>query len=110
METNMASRHESDICHRTSSHRWWWLGKINDSKSICINANPCLQSEAIAKSASGLPVDDPLRNFLTKMMVNTLYNSMLHPPLSYKGQKFQHRAADGGGNVSVVTTRSNDCS
>lgn len=104
----MASGYKSDLCHRTCNHKWRWLGETTGSKLVSISADQSVQSEAIARSASGLPVDDPLRNFLTKMMVNTLYNSMLHPPLSYKGQKFQHRAADGGGNVGVVITSSDD--
>jgi hypothetical protein len=35
-------------------------------------------------------------------MVNTLWSSMLHPALSYKGQKFQYRSADGSGNSTLV--------
>ena len=31
-------------------------------------------------------------------MVNKLFGSILHPPLSYKGPEFQHRAPDGSNN------------
>ena len=60
------------------------------------------KAQVIARTASALPDNDPLRDILTKLMVNTLFKSLHHPPLSYKGPQFQHRAADGGYNVSHI--------
>ena len=64
----------------------------------------------IADAAAALKPNDGLRKFLTNAMVNKLYSALLHPPLSYKGPQFQHRAADGGNNVLFTLAASWHCS
>ena len=58
-------------------------------------------TEKIAHYASTLPPGDRFGGFLTKIMVNTLWGSLLHPPLSYKGNQSQYRTADGSNNSTI---------
>lgn len=62
---------------------------------------------------SKLDVNHPLSKFFTRMIISSLYGSLLHPPVSYLGQfkreetaeptdnirLFQYRNADGSDNV-----------
>ena len=51
----------------------------------------------IALTAS-LPETSKNRLKLTHTIVDTLWDSLQHPPLSYMGDKFQYRQADGSYN------------
>ena len=55
----------------------------------------------IALTAS-LPETSKNRLKLTHTIVDTLWDSLQHPPLSYMGDKFQYRQADGSHN-NVLT-------
>lgn len=61
-----------------------------------------LQAEEAVAQCAALPVDDPLRKALTSKSVHTLWGSLLHPPLSYRGGLFEYRTADGSANVRVA--------
>ena len=50
---------------------------------------------------SELPSRSKTRVDLTNAFLDELWNSLQHPPLSYLGDKFQYRQADGSYNVSV---------
>jgi hypothetical protein len=43
---------------------------------------------------------DPVSTSLAEKNVRKLWAPMLHPPLSYRGEEFQYRTADGSNNVS----------
>ena len=58
-----------------------------------------LQAEEAVALCAALPIDDPLRKALTAKSVHTLWGSLLHPPLSYRGGLFEYRTADGSANV-----------
>ena len=49
-----------------------------------------------------LPENGKARNFLTKSQVTAKYNKMLHPPLTYLGDAFQYRTADGKFNNVLI--------
>ncbi len=51
---------------------------------------------------SGLPQRSQRRADLTNAFVDELWNSLQHPPLSYLGDKYTYRQADGSYNVSNV--------
>ncbi|KAF8249495.1 heme peroxidase [Wilcoxina mikolae CBS 423.85] len=54
--------------------------------------------ERLIQLTSRLPPTSKLRHKLTTIQVNTLWDSLQHPPLSYCGSKFEYRQADGGYN------------
>lgn len=45
-----------------------------------------------------LDVRDPLSKYLSQSNVRKLWAPMLHPPLSYRGEEYQYRTADGSNN------------
>lgn len=50
--------------------------------------------------ATSLPRSSKARTKLTGLIIDTLWKSLQHPPLSYMGNKFQYRTPDGSYNVS----------
>jgi hypothetical protein len=55
--------------------------------------------ERLITIAAALPETSTTRTKLTDVMVDGLWDSLQHPPLSYMGDKFQYRTADGSYNV-----------
>lgn len=49
-----------------------------------------------------LDVRDPLSIHLAQSNVRKLWAPMLHPPLSYRGEEYQYRTADGSNNVGAL--------
>ena len=58
------------------------------------------QIVAGSKLISSLPADSIARQNFVESEVTRRYNKMLHPPLTYLGDAFQYRTADGKFNVS----------
>ncbi len=56
-----------------------------------------MPSQLVAK----LPSHSKTRVDLTNAFIDELWNSLQHPPMSYLGNQFQYRSADGSGNVSL---------
>ena len=54
--------------------------------------------ERIIQLVAGLPDKSIHRTQLTNSFVDQLYTSLQHPPLSYLGDEFKYRKADGSGN------------
>ena len=54
------------------------------------------------KLVSGLPSLSKTRVDLTNAFIDELWHSLQHPPMSYLGDKFIYRQADGGNNVSLT--------
>ena len=54
--------------------------------------------ERVIQLVSGLPPKSKTRVDLTNSFIDELWNSLQHPPLSYLGDKFQYRTADGSYN------------
>jgi linoleate 8R-lipoxygenase/9,12-octadecadienoate 8-hydroperoxide 8R-isomerase len=50
------------------------------------------------KLAAGLPINSRNGIGLTDAFLNLLWNDLKHPPLSYMGENFVYRQADGSGN------------
>lgn len=50
--------------------------------------------------ATSLPRTSKARKKLSGLIIDTLWKSLQHPPLSYFGNKYQYRTADGSYNVS----------
>lgn len=48
-----------------------------------------------AQLVGSMPNDSKTRDKLVQSQVQTKYDKMLHPPLTYLGDAFQYRAADG---------------
>ncbi|PGH07589.1 hypothetical protein AJ80_07978 [Polytolypa hystricis UAMH7299] len=54
--------------------------------------------EKIIQLVSALPSDSKTRVMLSNNFVEELWNSLPHPPLSYLGDEYQYRVADGSNN------------
>lgn len=55
--------------------------------------------EKIMSIAASLPRTSKVRKKLTGVLIDTLWKSLQHPPLSYLGNEYQYRTADGSNNV-----------
>ena len=49
-----------------------------------------------------LPLNHPLSKAFLAKGVKHYWGSMMHPPLSYRGDAFQYRSADGADNVRDI--------
>ena len=56
--------------------------------------------KAGSKLVAAMPENGELRNAFVGKQVAEKYNRMLHPPLTYLGDAFAYRTADGKFNVS----------
>lgn len=56
------------------------------------------QYEGIIQLAASLPNGSGLRDELSGSFVKTLWNNLQHPPISYLGDPYKYRAADGSNN------------
>ena len=73
------------------------------SKTTMQMANTfCFQMVAGSKLVASLPEDSAKRQTFIESQVTEKYNKMLHPPLTYLGDAFQYRTADGKFNVSIT--------
>ncbi|KAF9893021.1 hypothetical protein FE257_012432 [Aspergillus nanangensis] len=54
--------------------------------------------ERIIQLVSGLPGNSKTRDDLTHMFLDQLWSSLPHPPLSYMGNDYAYRSADGSNN------------
>lgn len=67
-------------------------GKLVDDKQLVM--------EQLIGIVASLPNTSNARKTLTHSMIDGLWNSLQHPPLSYLGSQYQYRTADGSNNVS----------
>ena len=56
--------------------------------------------EKLIGITASLPETSKTRHKLTCTIIDTLWDSLQHPPLSYLGDKFMYRTPDGSYNVS----------
>ncbi|MCJ1470995.1 hypothetical protein MMC07_009643 [Pseudocyphellaria aurata] len=54
--------------------------------------------ERIIQLAASLPTGSGASNDLTETFIKTLWNNLRHPPISYLGDEFVYRTADGSNN------------
>ena len=54
--------------------------------------------EKMIAITAALPRTSRLRNKLTGIIINSLWSSLQHPPMSYLGNKYQYRTPDGSYN------------
>ena len=54
--------------------------------------------ERVIQLVADLPDKSPLRKDLTNTFVDTLFSTLQHPPLSYLGDQYRYRQADGSYN------------
>ncbi|KPM39214.1 Psi-producing oxygenase A [Neonectria ditissima] len=64
-------------------------GQIDDRKYLVEN---------IIQVAASLPDGSKLRGDLNARFIDTLWRNLQHPPISYLGDEFRYRAADGSNN------------
>lgn len=57
--------------------------------------------EKIIQFVASLPESSKLQGALTSALIGNLWNTLKHPPLSYVGDKYEYRQADGSYNVST---------
>ncbi|KAH0559962.1 hypothetical protein GP486_003521 [Trichoglossum hirsutum] len=57
--------------------------------------------ERVIQIAAGLPRNSRNGHKLTGSLINQIWISLQHPPLSYVGPQFQYRMADGSNNVII---------
>ena len=55
--------------------------------------------------AASLPSDSPSLKALTSKFVGSLWQGLNHPPLTYLGDEWKYRTADGSNNVSPPAVR-----
>lgn len=55
-------------------------------------------TEGIIQLAASLPNETKIRGDLNSRFIQTLWSNLQHPPISYLGDQFQYRSADGSGN------------
>ena len=60
---------------------------------------PSSQMEKLIAITASLPPTSKNRQKLTNTIIDGLWDSLQHPPLSYFGAKFQYRTPDGSYNV-----------
>lgn len=60
--------------------------------------------ERIIKLATSLPDGSEARTKLTGNLIKGLWDSLQHPPLSYLGDDYMYRTADGSNNVRWIKT------
>lgn len=60
------------------------------------------QVENILQLTASLPNGSRLRNELNGRFIETLWNNLAHPPISYLGDEFRYRTADGSNNVCLL--------
>ena len=84
-------------------------GIVDDHKHIVGNirvgsfldiADCTHQIEKVVQVAASLPNDSHIRDDLSGQFIKTLWNGLKHPPISYLGDEFKYRAANGSNNVS----------
>lgn len=57
--------------------------------------------EKLIGITASLPAGSKNRLKLTHKIIDGLWNSLQHPPLSYLGDQFEYRTPDGSNNVST---------
>lgn len=57
------------------------------------------QVEKVVQLATSLPNSSTIRNDLSGTFINALWTTLQHPPISYLGNGFRYRTADGSNNV-----------
>ncbi|KAL5002235.1 heme peroxidase [Aspergillus recurvatus] len=65
-------------------------GELTDDKTMIM--------ERIIQIVSSLPSNSKMRVDLTNLFLDELWGSLPHPPLSYMGNEYQYRSADGSNN------------
>lgn len=65
--------------------------------------------EQLIQLVASLPCPSPLQISMTNSFIGTLWNVLRHPPLSYVGDEFTYRAADGSNNVCTIPCPEIDC-
>ncbi|KAL1622700.1 hypothetical protein SLS54_004718 [Diplodia seriata] len=71
-------------------------GSIDDREYVLV------QNEQVIRLAARLPDDSNIRDFMTNFFVKKLWENLQHPPLSYLGDKYKYRDAEGRNNVSSL--------
>ncbi|EPS41013.1 hypothetical protein H072_5099 [Dactylellina haptotyla CBS 200.50] len=61
-----------------------------------------IDTDNVWKIIASLPENSTVRHWATQKGIDVMWNSLLHPPLSYMGDQFEYRTADGSNN-SVIT-------
>lgn len=56
--------------------------------------------ERVIQLAASLPEDSGKLKDLTGKLIKNLWENLHHPPLSYLGEEYRYRRADGSHNVS----------
>ncbi|KAF2669019.1 heme peroxidase [Microthyrium microscopicum] len=93
--------HNDQTLHGPPSDRAWYSNVGGDAVAALkgLIHYPFVGKTTAARDvAAELDIDDPLSRAITQKMVTELWGSMLHPPLSYHGNKFRFRTADGSYN------------
>lgn len=84
-------------------------GELQDDKTmlmehviqVCLPDGVAMDSSMLTrlKLVAGLPGTSKTRVDLTNSFLDELWDSLQHPPLSYLGDQFTYRSADGSNNV-----------
>lgn len=59
--------------------------------------------EKIIQLVSSLPSTSSMQGNITDGLITNLWNVLRHPPLSYVGDLYKYRAADGSYNVNCFS-------
>ena len=76
--------------------------RVNLLPRVCAQAHIQIlisaQLEGYIQVATSLPADSDERRVLSRSLIRPLWNDLRHPPLSYLGNKYRYRQADGSYN------------
>lgn len=97
--------HWDAALHTTTQSVSKWQSVKNLASAIWKNRSSFSSSSGIVAASKDvipdIPLNDPLNGLLTRGVVHYLWGSMLHPPMSYRGPKFQYRTADGSNHNAL---------
>ncbi|KAI0152699.1 heme peroxidase [Xylariaceae sp. FL1272] len=97
--------HEDQSLRPTDTSVKGWLTDIPEKATALLKGLSSYHGGGISAAAKEavvpLDIDDPMSKRITKEMVSMLWGSMLHPPQSFRGEKYQYRTADGSNHNAM---------
>jgi hypothetical protein len=103
--TSIPGFHQDASLHTTTQAVSKWQSIRHLTAALWKNRAAFNSAGLVAASKDvipAIPLNDPMNGLLTRGVVHYLWGSMLHPPMSYRGSKFQYRTADGSNHNPLI--------
>ncbi|KAL4778664.1 heme peroxidase [Aspergillus varians] len=98
MSREVAKSLLKDLKHRDVGRIAGVIQFVRDTARGNPTNDKSMAMEVIIGTVAALPHGSKLRTKLTNVLINSLWESLEHPPISYLGDKFQYRTPDGSYN------------